>query len=151
MENNTNNTDNTNKTNKTFSRDDFLSMPEARVHEHFCKALGATVNLKELSALEYEEYSRSLLEFKTDEKGNTSFEHRPEGMRLKFLVRSLCDEKGKRLFQDEEYTLLGSKLTGKATDAVRELYEKAIEINGGGDEELEKNLKTDQKGGSSSD
>lgn len=101
--------------------------------------------------MEYEEYSRSLLEIKTDKRGNTSFEHKPEGMRLKFLVRCLCTSDGRRLFKDNEYELLGSKLSGKNSRAVQELYEKAMEINGGNEEDLEKNLKADQKGGSNSD
>jgi len=136
---------------KVLGRDDFLNMPEPEIREHFCKALNATVYLKEIDALDYENYTRSLLEFKTDKNGNTSFEYRPEGMRLKFLVRCLCDANGNRLFKEDEYELLGHTLSGRNSRAVQELYEKSVEINGGNEEDLEKNLNTDQEGGSNSD
>jgi len=137
--------------NKVFGRDDFLNLPKAEIHEYFCDALQATVYLKELSALEQDQYAKSLMNFKTDKNGRTRFEHDPEGLRLKYLVRSLCDVNGKRLFKNDEYELLGETLNGRNNRAVGELYEKAVEINGGTEEEMEKNSNGTPEGGSNSD
>ena len=135
---------------KVFGRQDFLDMPKPEVVKFFSPALKAHVYLREMSALEYESYSNSLVEFKTDAKGNPTYEHRPEGMRLKYLVRMLCDAKGNRLFKDNEYELLGAQLVGKdSQNALREIYQEAMRINGGTDEELEKNLSAEEEKDSS--
>ena len=67
-----------------------------------------------------------------------------ENMRAKLLVRTICDDKGKRIFTDKDTDLLGSK----AASALEKIFDVAQKLNklGGKDfEDIEKNSEGGEK------
>ncbi len=72
-----------------------------------------------------------------------------KNFRARFLVLTLCDDKGARLFADEEIEALGAK----SNVVINRLFDKAWSFNAftpAEVEELGKDSQTDQKGGSTS-
>lgn len=72
-----------------------------------------------------------------------------KNFRVRFLVLTLCDEKGERLFSDSEVDELGKK----SASVISKLFEKAWAVNAFRAEDVDslgKDLATDQSGGSTS-
>lgn len=111
---------------KVFGRNEFMNPPKPEVTKVFCESLGAHVFMKKMSALDQDSYEWSLAEIVDRDDGTTEVKRHMIGMRLKYLVRVLSDEKGTRLFGDDEYT----KLSGWGKDVIVELHRKALDFNG---------------------
>lgn len=52
-----------------------------------------------MSALDFDNYNNEIIELVEDENGNTKIRQNLKGVKLKFLVYTLCDEKGNRLLK----------------------------------------------------
>lgn len=62
----------------------------------------------------------------------------PKGLKAALLVRTVCDDKGNRLFNSEDASWLG----GKSSAVINRLWDRTCELNGMGDDaqkKLEKN------------
>ncbi len=131
---------------KVLSKEDFLKLPKPVVKKVFCETLDAYVYIKKMSALDFDNYNNEIIELVEDENGNTKIRQNLKGVKLKFLVYTLCDEKGNRLFKDDEYVKLGAL----DREVIDELFQKASELNEISEtekERLEKNSRTEQEGG----
>jgi hypothetical protein len=90
-----------------------------------------------MSAEELDSYDWSLVKIDIDEEGNEKFQRNMSSSKVKYLVRILCDEKGHRLFKDDEYAILGKK----SPVVINALYEIARKVNDVG---AIKNSKTEE-------
>jgi hypothetical protein len=122
---------------RVFSRNDIISLPTPKVEKHFVEKLNAYVHFKQMSAEELDSYDWSLVKIDIDEEGNEKFQRNMSSSKVKYLVRILCDEKGYRLFKDDEYAILGKK----SPVVINALYEIARKVNDVG---AIKNSKTEE-------
>lgn len=83
---------------------------------------GMTVHLRTISGLERDAFEESYSEEKM------------KHFRLRFLVKTLCDESGSRLFEDSETEELGKK----SSTVINRLFEKAWSLNAFTPEAVEK-------------
>jgi hypothetical protein len=79
---------------------------------------GASVWLRMISAAERDRY------YLLSRKPGTA-EADPENFRAKLLVFSICDENGRRLFNDDEFDMLGDKCGA----AISLLFDEAQRLN----------------------
>jgi hypothetical protein len=114
---------------KVFSRNDLISLPAPKVEKHFVEELGAYVYFKQMSAEELDSYDWSLVNIEALGDGTEKITRNTNNAKAKYLVRVLCDAKGQRLFQNDEYNILGQK-TPKAINALHSIARK---VNGVGD------------------
>jgi len=130
-------------------RKDFLNMKESRanVKEVFCKSLNKKIYVKEMGAMDQESLTSDSIVFFEGKDGEQLWKHDTSGIKLKYLVRVLCNKKGDRLFKNDEFELLADK----SADLISELHALAKKANDAPTENLEKNSSTDQEGGSLSD
>jgi hypothetical protein len=133
------------------TRDSFLnSLPEpAKPQRVYIESLGDYVYLKGLTAMEQEAYERTMFNLVDQGDGNFIPERDTTNMRVKYLVFALCDEQGNRLFGDDEYELLGQKLSG----VIKEMHDQALRVAGTHPDQLEEEGKNSEgrPDGSSSD
>lgn len=133
------------------TRQDFLELEEPQVHKVWIETMQKYVYMKELSASDQDSYDYSMTKFIDDlETGKTTVERDMTDLKAKYLVRSLCDPKGNRIFRDEEAGRIGIK----KKSIIKELHEKALEVNGASEkavEETRKNSETETEGDSNSD
>jgi len=130
-------------------RKDFLNMKESRadIKKVFCKSLDKYLYIKEMGAMDQEAMTSESIIFYEGKDGEQLWRHDTATLKLKYLVRVLCDKKGDRLFTDAEFTIFADK----SADLVSEIHNLAQKANKGPLENLEKNSSTGQEGGSSSD
>jgi len=129
-------------------RKDFLNMKESRanVKEVFCKSLNKKIYVKEMGAMDQESLTSDSIVFYEGDDGEQLWKHDTSGIKLKYLVRVLCNKKGDRLFKNTEFELLADK----SAELISEIHGLAQKANKP-PEDLEKNSSTDQEGGSLSD
>jgi len=125
---------------KVFGRDDFLKMPRPKVEKVYVEILGGFGFFKKINALDQDSYIADITVVDFDADKNPVIKPKFDCMKLKYLVRVMCDENGKRIFKNEEYTKLG-ELDQAVVD---ELYAKALSVNEVSDDVLSKNFKATQ-------
>ena len=111
---------------------------------------GRGVYVKELTALEKNEYEASLLDKKSDGKGGDKYVASLKNVQAKLLVWTACDEKGKLIFQPGEAATLSQNMPAHEMDAI---IKGAKELNKLTDKDLEnltKNSEPDREDSSSS-
>jgi len=113
--------------NKVFGRDELLGMDKSKVERRYIESLGADVYFRELSALDQDKYEWSLIKEEKQADGKKKRHVDMVSSRLKYLVFTLCDKDGKRLFGEDEWELLGAT---KEKAAIRELHQASLEVNG---------------------
>lgn len=92
-------------------------------------------------------YMRTITGLERDLFEDSYSEKKMRAFRVRFLVLTLCDEKGERLFSDEEIDVLGKK----SSAVINRLFEKAWELNAftnNAVETLGNGSASDQSGGS---
>ncbi len=87
---------------KTFGRDDILQAKDLRIMH--VKAWGGLVCVRGLTGAERDKYEAGILKM----RGNQQT-YDLQNARAKLCAMAICDESGKRLFTDEEFTLLAEK------------------------------------------
>jgi hypothetical protein len=93
---------------------------------------------------------RDAFEAEIAERRGKKVQFNLRNFRAKLVVRTVVDEKGKRLFTDQDVKWLGDK----SAQALSRVFDKAAELSGLSEddiEELTKNSPDDQSGGSGSD
>lgn len=129
------------KEGKVFSRNDFVKLPKPTIKKVWVDNLDGYVYFKQISGTDQDSYEGEILKWETKEDGSVEAKREMKGMRAKYLVRTLCDEKGNRLFKDEEYTILGEKLAS----IIGELHVEALKANGADTESVEETKKNSEK------
>lgn len=114
-----------------------LSAKDVRVEKFEVKEWGGDVFIRTLSGTERDAFEESFLE------------DRKRSIRERFLVLTLCDEGGNRLFTDEEIAELGKK----NSTVLNRIFDKAWAINAFRSEDVDamgKDSSSDQSGSSTS-
>jgi hypothetical protein len=114
-----------------------LAAKDVKVESHPVPEWGGEVYIKTLSGTERDAFEDA---YSSDKMKN---------FRVRFLVLTLCDENGERLFSDSEVEELGKK----SATVISKLFEKAWGINAFRAEDVEalgKDSATDQSEGSTS-
>lgn len=106
-------------------RVDFLNLPKPVVKKVFVKVLNAYAFIKQMSAQEQDTYEESLYIMKSNPDNTVEMTRHMVGLKAKYLVRTLCDEEGKRLFEDSEWEILSAKFS----DIITELFNEAVRVN----------------------
>jgi hypothetical protein len=110
------------------SRDDILKADDLRTVDVEVPEWGGTVRLKMLTAAERDRFEASTVEVRGNQQKANLYN-------LRARLVSLCavDEQGRRLFSKEDVTQLGEK----SAAALARLFNRASEINGLSDAEIE--------------
>ncbi len=101
------------------------SIPEPTVKKVHIESNNTDLYMKQLSATDQDSYESELVKLKNNKDGSVATEHDLNAMRAKYLVRCLCDAEGNRLLKDNEFSVIGSK----SGHVIREMHEKALEVN----------------------
>jgi hypothetical protein len=75
----------------------------------FIPPLNAFVFFKKMNAMENCQYEWDQVNYIEKENGLVDIERNMAPQKLKYLVKVICDEDGVRLFEDEEWSVLGEK------------------------------------------
>lgn len=137
---------------KFLTREAFLKNEKVKpkVHEIFIEALDQYVYMKEMSASDQDSYELSIIDLVDQPDGSVKAKRNLDSNKAKYLVRVLCDEKGKRMFKDTEFHFIGEM----SIPVIRELHTKALELNRATEkeiEDMEKNSEAGEKDASNSD
>lgn len=120
------------------TKEEILNADDLPREEIYIKEWGKSVTLRGLTSAERDQFeTTSWIGEGKSRKFNLS------NMRARFLVLTICDEKGIRLFADTDADSLGKK----SAKALNKLFGKAQELSGIGEadvEELLKNSEPDQ-------
>lgn len=104
-----------------WTREQILAVRDLPLREVQVEAWdGASVWLRTMSAGERDRF------FLLARKSPDSLEPDPQNFRARLLVYCVCDENGERLFNDDEFELLGEK----CATAINQLYAEAQSLNG---------------------
>lgn len=95
---------------------------------------GGIVRIKVMSASELDGYEKSLVDLKSFKEQKPNIANR----RAKLLVRCLCDEEGRRLFNDAQTDDLGRK-SGLILERLHKVAARLNKIDDESQEELKKN------------
>ena len=131
---------------KVLSKQDILQAKDVKIEQVEVPEWGGHVYVRSISALERGLIEEDAAKFK-ESKGKGSF---ARTFTVKFASLALCDEKGKRLFDDKDIALLQEKNAA----AISRIAEAAQRLSGFSQEdmeELEKNSKGTQEDDSPSD
>lgn len=108
-----------------------------------------SVRLRELSAAERDLWESESFTTLEGDEGEVEVRFNPKQVRARLLVRCMVDEKGKRMFTDDEIAVVGDLSASTA----QRLFKRAREINAISSDDikaLEKNSGAAPSGGSSS-
>lgn len=95
---------------------------------------GGVIRIKVMSAAELDSYEKSLVEIKSFKEQKPNITNR----RAKLLVRCICDEEGRRLFNDAQTDDLGRK-NGLILERLHKVAQRLNKIDDESVEELKKN------------
>jgi hypothetical protein len=131
------------------SKEDILNSDDMRYCYLAVPEWKGNVKLRTLTAQEKDDFELACLEEKKVGK-KTTHAVNLRNIRAKLVAMCVCDEKGCRVFDDNDIMALGLK-NGKAVDRV---YERARDLNGMSEDEIEslaKNSESDLTDDSPSD
>ena len=114
-----------------------LTADDVKLEEVAVQEWGGSVFIKVLSGTDRDRFEDA---YSTEKMKN---------FRARFLVMTLCDEKGERLFTDDEMDALGKK----SSVVLARIFEKAWSLNAFRNEDIDslgKDSASDQSGGSTS-
>jgi hypothetical protein len=126
---------------KLLSKADILGFDDTRYAYVMVPEWGGRVRLRTMTGTERDDFELSLLVAKKEGK-KTTREVVLRNVRAKLVATCICDEQGKRLFNDTEIATLGAK-NGKALDRI---YEISRDLNGLSEEEVEEIVKNSVSG-----
>jgi hypothetical protein len=118
-------------------RDSILSAKDSELRPVKVDEWGCTVYIKNMSGAERDAFETSIVSTRKV-GGKKTREIDTVNFRARYLVKTIADENGQRVFTDEEADQLGAK----NAKVVARLFDIAQEVNGLSDkdvEELEKN------------
>lgn len=129
---------------KLLGRDDILSTTDTAFAVVDVPEWGGQVRVRSLKAAERDDYEATMVR-----RRGKNVEVNMSNTRAGLCARAICDEQGNRVFSDGDVALLGQK----SAAALNRVYEKAAELSGISDEDLEElagNSASDRSGALSS-
>ena len=114
----------------SLSRDQILQADDIKKESVNIPQWGGEVWVKGLTGAERDAFEISIMEFREGKKPKMVLEN----MRAKLCAMTVCDEKGNRIFKDDDVLALGKK----SAKALSLIFDKAQELNGLSDEDVEK-------------
>jgi len=114
----------------TLTRDQIFAIDDIKIEKVNIPEWGGEVWVKGFTGAERDAFEISIMEFREGKKPKLVLEN----MRAKLCVMTVCDEKGNRIFKDGDIPALGKK----AAKALSVIFDKAQELNGLSDEDVEK-------------
>lgn len=130
---------------KVLTRDEIFAADDQKVEAVYVAEWGGEVLVRSLTGSERDNYEQSIIE---QRKGG-DVRYRFDNARAKLCVLSVVDETGKRLFSHDDIPKFGSK----NSNAVQKVFNKARELSGLSEEDIEElvgNSETDQSESSTS-
>jgi len=94
---------------KAFSRDEILKISDIKIQP--VKAWGGIVYVRGMTGQERDKFEAGVVKMHGDKQ-----EINLTNVRAKLCALTICDEEGKRLFKDDEYTLLAENQQRTAED-----------------------------------
>ena len=131
---------------KVLGKDDILQVRDVKIESVEVPEWEGAVYVRSISAAERGLIEEAAAKFK-ESKGKDGF---ARTFTVKFASLALCDEQGKRLFEDKDIALLQQK-NAAAISRIAEAAQRLSGFSKSDMEELEKNLKDDQAEGLPSD
>jgi hypothetical protein len=113
---------------RLLTRDAILAAPDLATIEVDVPEWGGVVRVRALSGAERDAFEASCMKEKHD--GKTQFD--PRNMRAKLVALCLVDERGLRLFQQDDVKSLGRK----SAKALSRVFDAAAKLNGLSDEDV---------------
>ena len=113
------------------SKEEIWGVQDTQIEEIWIEEWNSYVRVKSLSAAERDAYENSLLQGKGAKK-----EFNFANARAKLAARAVVDENGKRMFTDQEI----QRLSQKSASALTKIWDKARELAGMTDEDVEELL-----------
>jgi len=104
------------------SKDQILQADHKKFEDVEVKEWGGTVRLQELSASDRDQWESESFLIAAD---GASAKFNPKHARARLVVRCLVDEKGRRMFTDDEVAAIGSL----SAASVQKLFNKARKLN----------------------
>ena len=114
----------------TLTRDQIFAIDDIKIEKVNIPEWGGEVWVKGFTGAERDAFEISIMEFREGKKPKLVLEN----MRAKLCAMTVCDEKGNRIFKDEDIPALGKK----SAKALSLIFDKAQELNGLSDEDVEK-------------
>lgn len=110
------------------TRDEILNADDREYEDVECPEWGGTVRLRSLSAKEFDDYQKSIVQQK---RGNRTVNL--ENVRAKLVIRCAVDALGNALFGESDLATLGKK----SSKPIDRLFEAAQKLVGMSDEDVE--------------
>ena len=101
-------------------KEDILKIHDLQFEEVEVPEWGGKVKVRMMTGTERDSFEQSIM--KTEGK---EIVRDMSNMRAKLLVRTICNEEGKRIFTDKDIDLIG----GKAAGAIEKVFEVAQRLN----------------------
>lgn len=115
------------------TRDDWLALPAYRIETLTHPVTGATVYVRSMTSDERDEWEAGQYQL----NGANIVANRKQ-VRARLILRCLCDADGKRVFGDNDLSMIGG-LDARLTDPLYEAAYKINRLSKADVEELEKN------------
>ena len=112
---------------KILTKDDILNANDIQIELVSAPEWGGDVYVKSLTGTEVDQYTKSIIESKGNNQ-TVNFDN----IRSKLCALAICDEKGKRLFDNKEISLLSKKNSA----ALIRCFKKAQSLSGLNDEDI---------------
>lgn len=128
---------------RILGRDEILQAQDSRTEKVPVPEWHGTVLVKSLTGTERDQYEATILQ----QNKNGRISVRMNNARAKLVAKCCVDEDGSLLFSDEDIFVLGAK----SAKALSRVYDKAAELSGLRDEDIEElvgNSEADQNEGS---
>lgn len=114
----------------SLSREQILKVDDIKLESVEIPQWGGTVWVKGFTGAERDAFEISIMEFREGKKPKMVLEN----MRAKLCALTICDESGNRIFTEADIPALGKK----SAKALSIIFDKAQELNGLSDEDVEK-------------
>lgn len=105
---------------------------------------GDYVYVRQMTAQEKDEFEHSLVKQVRGKRGMTRLEDATENYRAKLAVRTVCNDKGKNLFEPSDVEELSRNMTARRMELIVEAAQELNQISEEDREELVGNSKGDQ-------
>ena len=112
---------------------------------------GNFVFVRQMTGRERDRFEQMLIKEKTDKRGNITYERALEDFRAKLAVNTVCDEKGKNLFETADYDLLSQNMSASSLEKIVNKSQELNRISETDKENLTKNSEGAQSVDSISD
>lgn len=129
------------------NRDQILKVEDTQYETVSAPEWGGKVRVRGALAIERDEYEQSLNSTKIDDDGKVTIAGNYSNAKARFVVKCVVDEKGNRIFKDEDAETLGKK----SSAVINRVFQRIAKLSGmdrKSNESLAKNSGAGQDGSS---